>query len=95
MKEKTKRQRFDQEFIGSAVKLVEAGESAAQVAKDLGLPPWRVQGWVRQSKKKANTNNGQEALIMENKRLKRELARAQEETEILKKAATYFAQHQQ
>lgn len=88
--------KFNQEFIDSAVKMVlDGGKSAAQVARDLGLPEWRVGGWVRKAKKHGSTNAGEQNLSEENKRLRRELARAQEENEILKKAAAYFAQHQQ
>ncbi len=89
-------QKFDRDFIESAVKLVETGKSAAQVARELGLPEWRVQNWVRDSRKKVakGSGNGFDAIVEENKRLRRELARAQEEAEILKKAAAYFARHQ-
>ena len=82
-------QKFDGDFIASAVKLVETGKSAAQVGRELGLPEWRVQNWVRDSKKKAakGSGSGFDAIVEENKRLRRELARAQEEAEILKKAA--------
>jgi transposase len=87
-------QKLDREFIESAVKLVESGKSAAQVARELGLQPWRVQNWVRDSKKKTTKGTGFDAIVEENKRLRRELARAQEEAEILKKASAYFARHQ-
>lgn len=91
MSEKRKYQRYSQEFKDGAIQLVEAGKSAAQVARELGLPAWTVQNWVRQARDKKTLGNGHEELIQENKRLRRELARAQEETEILKKAAAYFA----
>ena len=91
-KAKTK---FNKEFKESAVRLVEGGKSAAQVARELGLPDWRVQTWVRDSKKKKDTSSGDVDLLQENKRLKKELARLQEESEILKKAAAYFARNQQ
>tara|TARA_B100001989_G_C24372395_1_gene380051 strand:- start:381 stop:674 length:294 start_codon:yes stop_codon:yes gene_type:complete len=83
------------EFKDSAVRLVEGGKSASQVARELGLPAWQVQTWVRNARKKeAATVNGVN-LLDENKKLKKELARLQEEAEILKKAAKYFAQHQE
>lgn len=91
---KEKKPKFDQEFINSAVKMVEMGDgNKSKVARELGLPEWQVRAWVRQSKQKVST--GTDAIIQENKRLKKELARAQEEAAILKKAVTYFAQHQQ
>jgi len=92
--EEKKRQKFNQEFIDSAVKLVESsGKSAAEVAREMGLPEWRVRTWVRKARNKA-LNGGQENLLQEIKRLKKELARAEEEATILKKASAYFAQHQ-
>lgn len=87
--------RFNKEFKDSAVKLVEGGRSAAQVARELDLPEWKIQGWVRDSKKNKNATVGDVNLLEELKRLKKENARLQEEAEILKKAAKYFAQHQQ
>lgn len=94
MEQKSKKKKFNQEFKESAVRLVEGGKSAAQVARELGLPEWQVQTWVRDSKKKKGTTAGDVNLLEENKRLKKELARLQEEAEILKKAAKYFAQNQ-
>lgn len=92
MELKNKRKKFSKDFKDSAVRLVDGGKSAAQVARELDLPVWQVQNWVRESKE--TTVNGDTALVEENKRLKKELARLQEEAEILKKAAKYFAQLQ-
>ncbi len=94
MEQKKKKKRFNQEFKDSAVRLVEGGKSASQVARELGLPDWQVQTWVRDSKKKKSATVGDVNLLEENKRLKRENARLQEEADILKKAAKYFAQNQ-
>ena len=88
-------QKYDRTFIESAVKLVESGKSAAQVSRELGIHEWRVQSWVRESKKKTTKGNGFDAIAEENKRLRKDLAKAQEEAEILKKAAAYFARHLQ
>lgn len=95
MELKTKRKRFNKEFRESAVQLVENGKSAAQVARELGLPEWQVQTWVRDARKNKSATVGDVNLLEELKRLKKENARLQEEAEILKKAAKYFAQHQQ
>lgn len=94
MSKKRGYQKFNKEFIDTAVKLVETGKSAAQVARELGLPEYRVQNWVRAAREKASKADGVEDIIAENKRLKRELAKALEEAEILKKATAYFARHQ-
>lgn len=95
MRAKKNYQKFDEAFIDSAVKLVKTGKSAAQVARDLGISEWRVRSWVRNASKKAAQSNGFDAVVEENKKLRRELAKAQEEAEILKKAAAYFLRHQQ
>jgi transposase len=78
---KSKKIRYDQDFKNSAVKLVENGKSAALVARELGLPDWQVQNWVRAAK--SQTSAGKEN------------ARLQEEAEILEKAAAFFARNQQ
>ena len=94
--EKKKQRKFNQEFIDSAVKLVvSSGKTASEVAREMGLPEWQVRTWVRKAKNKSLSGCTQEDLLQENKRLKKELARAQEEAAILKKATAYFAQHQQ
>jgi transposase len=94
MEQKGKKKRFNKEFKESAVRLVESGKSAAQVARELGLQDWQVQNWVREARKKKSATVGDVNLYEEVKRLKRENARLQEEAEILKKAAKYFAQNQ-
>lgn len=94
MEQKKKKKRFNQEFKDSAVRLVEGGKSASQVARELDLPDWQVQTWVRESRKRKSATVGDVNLLEENKRLKKENARLQEEADILKKAAKYFAQNQ-
>jgi transposase len=88
-------QKYDRSFIEGAVKLVETGKSAAQVARELGIHEWRVQSWVRESKQKPSKTSGFDAIVEENKRLRKELAKVKEEAEILKKASAYFARHLQ
>ena len=93
--EKKKPKKFDQDFIDNTVKLVEtSGKSASEIAREMGLPEWRVRTWVRKAKEKGITGGSKEDLLQELKRLKRENARLQEEAAILKKASAYFAQHQ-
>lgn len=94
MEQKKKKKRFNQEFKDSAVRLVEGGKSASQVARELDLPDWQVQTWVRESRMRKSATVGDVNLLEENKRLKKENARLQEEADILKKAAKYFAQNQ-
>jgi transposase len=95
MVSKTQKKRYDQEFKKSAVKLVENGKSAALVARELGLPEWQVQNWVRAIKNQSSAGTSDENIRLENQRLKKENARLQEEADILKKAAAFFARNQQ
>lgn len=94
---KGKRKIYTPEFRDSAVQLVlTGGKSAAQVARDLGIAEWQVGSWVRAAKKNGGTMNGVggSASDQEVQKLKKELKKLQEENEILKKAAAFFAQHQ-
>lgn len=93
-KKKKQKQKYSQEFIDSTVKLVETGDNAAAVARDLGIEDWKVRSWVRQSRNRSNNGNANPDLLNELKQLKRENARLKEESEILKKAAAFFARHQ-
>lgn len=94
---KGKRKIYTTEFKDSAVQLVLTGaKSAAPVARDLGIPEWQVGTWVRAAKKNGGTVQGAgvSASDQEVQKLKKELRKLQEENEILKKAAAFFAQHQ-
>ena len=90
------RRRFTREFKLSAVKLVnEQGYSAAEAAKSLGIDPSNVRNWVEKLSSQAGlAPSGEGALRAELRRLRKENARLLMEREILKKAATFFAQEQ-
>jgi transposase len=86
--------RYSEEFKGEAVKqVVERGHSVSDVSKPLGISTNSLYGWVSASK----GNNGKgvsdvtEAMRRENAKLKSDLKRVEEERDILKKAAAYFA----
>ena len=91
------RKKYTREFMDSAVRMVLDGDkSVAEVGRELGIPDWKVGGWVRAAKK-SGTASGSAAgsnVEQELKRLQREHKRLLEEHEILKKAAAFFAQHQ-
>ncbi len=96
-----KQRRYTQEFKQEAVTLALKSPSISQTAKELGIPMPTLHSWVSQLKNKTHSivkDNSESkdiaALLEENRRLHKELAIAKEEKEILKKAATYFAQHQ-
>jgi transposase len=89
---------YSKEFRDSAIQMVlNSGKSASQVARELGLPEWKVGAWIRASRKSDNSSSGNTDANAEHEelqKLRREYKRLQEENEILKKAAAFFAQHQ-
>ena len=88
-----KRVRYPAEFKAEAVKQVtDRGHGVVEVAKRLGISDKSLYLWVRLSKEQQGMGNGETAVMrVEIARLKAELKRANEERDILKKAATYFA----
>jgi len=98
-----KNQAYTEEFRKEAVKRSEqTGVTQAEVAKELGLSSQQIANWKRQftrlSAKQFNTVEGVDYSKKESeevRRLKRENKRLQEEMDFLKKAAAYFARHQE
>jgi transposase len=88
-----KRVRYPSEFKAEAVKQVtERGHGVVDVAKRLGMSDKSLYLWVRQALELQGDRGGDMAqLRAEVSLLKAELKRANEERDILKKAATYFA----
>jgi len=94
-----KRRTFTAEFKREAVRQMEHGELApSKLARELGIPRNKLYLWKEELAEKgdaafsgAGYKGKPEKLSSENARLKRELAQAQEEVEILKKAAAFFA----
>lgn len=96
------RRKYAKEFKLDAVKLVvEQGRAVRDVARSLGVSETLIHSWKRKFLEsgelafpgKGNRQQGGE-LEEENRRLKRQLAEAQKDNAILKKAAAYFAKHQ-
>lgn len=89
---------YDEKFKARAVKLVtDMGMSVREVAADLGCSGEAIRGWIRQAEIDAGDRDGvtsDEAtqLRAENAELRRRNKRLQEEREILKAAAAFFAQ---
>jgi transposase len=90
---------YTQEFKLEAVRLAES-VGGNQAAKRLGIPDSSIWNWVRLSRagklgavdaKAAEIKRPVSQLEAENARLKRELASAKLDLEIVKKAAAYFA----
>lgn len=91
------RRRFTDEFKQQAVRLVlDEGKSVSAVAHELDLVPSALGLWVKQAH--ADRTKGRAGLTSAEReeltRLRRENRILQEEREILKKAAAFFAKHQ-
>jgi transposase len=96
-KSRRPRRRFTDEFKQQAVRLVlDEGKSVNAVARELDLVPSALGLWVKQSQ--ADRTKGRTGLTSAEReeltRLRRENRILQEEREILKKAAAFFAKHQ-
>jgi transposase len=91
---KIPRQSYTNEFKQEAVKLVEAGQRPAAVAKQLGISEQTLGNW-RKAAKAGKLGKGAGKPItaeqMELSGLRAENMRLKVELEILKKAAAYFA----
>ncbi len=94
MAERRTRRRFTAEFKAAAVKrLLEGGRGLSEVATELGLSPGQLSGWRNEhlAAGSAEARAARKAEQAELQRLKRENKRLEEEVEILKKAAAFFA----
>jgi transposase len=86
--------RYSEEFKLQAAKLiVEGGYTYHHAAGQLGVSDWALRCWVKGFRASGHLPpKGQVVPIAEElKAARRELARLQQENEILKKAAAYFA----
>jgi transposase len=91
------RRQFSHEFKEQAARLVlDEGKSMAAVARELDVVPTALRDWVEHAR--ADRTGGKTGLTTvereELARLRRENRILQEEREILKKAAAFFAKHQ-
>ena len=87
------RKRYTAEFKQEAVALWQGSEkSAAEIEKDLGITKGILYQWKKELKKKAEAEaDGSTAELAEIKRLKKALALAKQERDILKKAVSIFS----
>jgi len=94
-----KRQKYSKEFKLNAVRMViQKGYKASEVARELNLSQNMIYNWKRkylEDRQEAFPGNGRlkntDAYIRE---LERKVKRLQDERDILKKAAIYFAQEE-
>jgi transposase len=87
---KSVKPRHSDEFKREALERMER-DGATVAARDLGLHASQLYAWRQRKRLDAMSGDEQRLMQAENARLKRELARVNEEHEFLKKAAAYFA----
>ena len=87
--------RYSDEFKAEAVgQIVERGYSVKEVSERIGVSTHSLYKWLRadpRNPKAPKSAKENQELEVENARLKAELRRVQEERDILKKAAAFFA----
>jgi len=92
---KIPRAAYTLEFKLEALRRVRSGEAVRRVAREIGVPEQTIRNWFKAQAagKLSDAPNGKPITPeqMEISRLRAENARLRMETEILKKAAAYFA----
>ena len=91
------RRRFTDDFKQQAARLVlDEGKSVSAVARELDLVPSALGNWVKRIE--ADRTKGRTGLTTTEReelaRLRKQVRVLEEEREILKKAAAFFAKHQ-
>jgi transposase len=91
------RRQFSEEFKQQAVRLVlDDGKSVGSVARELDLVASALGAWVKRAQ--ADRTRGRTGLTTAEReelaRLRKQVRVLEEEREILKKAAAFFAKHQ-
>jgi transposase len=78
------------EFRENAIRRTKLpGQTVASVAEDLKIPAWKLQNWIKESKQKLERSSDLNDLLVAHNRIKE----LEEQVEILKKAAAYFAKN--
>ncbi len=85
---------YDAEYRRMAVQLALSQKNKSEVARQLGIPRTKLRGWVRSYEKmiaKGESKEMWDQLKAELTQKDRKISALEEELEILKKAAAYFA----
>lgn len=93
--------KYTAEYKAEVIKLALSSDSVSGTAKELGMPEATLHTWVQKARKQGEKSyalpSGETGsvnvsdILAENRELKKRLARSEQEKDILKKAATYFA----
>ena len=90
---------YPAEFRQQIIELARAGRTPAQLSREFGPTAQSISNWIAQdARDRGKPQPGKEGLTTAEReelaRLRRENRILQEEREILKKAAAFFAKHQ-
>lgn len=89
-----KGKRYSEEFKSEAIRqVVERGYPVADVAGRIGVSTHSLYKWVRAARPASEEESELAKARLENQKLRAENRRLQEERDILKKAAAYFAKN--
>lgn len=90
MSRKKKPSEYSLDFQESAIRRTRLpGRTVASVAEELKIPAWRLHNWIRESKAKLERSADLDELLKAQQRIKE----LEQQVEILKKAAAYFAKN--
>ena len=89
---KQSRRQHPPEFKTEALALA-AQVGVSEAARQLTLQPSQLYAWKSAAQKSDQQGQARQQLVVENARLKRELATSRQEVDILKKASAYFAKN--
>ena len=89
MTSQKKRKRYSAEFKSGVLGLADQ-VGVAGAAKQLGLHESQLYAWRKKARYEASRSETEKSLAIENAKLKRQVAKQDDELALLKKAAAYF-----